>query len=103
VLPEWGGSVERGTPVVLGIRPEDFAFREKPGSTAVLITLVEPMGSSTIVYTELGEKLVAIETGKDTSLSVGSSVSLEVDPKRLHLFDASTGRSLASAQYRVSS
>jgi multiple sugar transport system ATP-binding protein len=103
VLPEWAGSVERGTPVVLGIRPEDFTFREEPGSTAVLITLVEPMGSSTIVYTELGEKLVAIETGKDTSLSVGSSVSLEVDAKRLHLFDASTGRSLASAQYRVSS
>jgi len=56
------------------------------------------MGSSTIVYTELGKKLVAIETGKDTSLSVGSAVSLDIDPKRLHLFDASTGRSLASGQ-----
>jgi hypothetical protein len=50
------------------------------------------------VYTEIGAKLIAIETGKDTSLSVGSAVSLDIDANRLHLFDASTGRSLASAQ-----
>ena len=59
------------------------------------ITLVEPMGSSTIVYTQLGEQLVAIETGKDTVLRVGSRVSLDIDPNRIHIFDASTGRSLA--------
>jgi multiple sugar transport system ATP-binding protein len=98
VLPEWAGSVERGASVVLGIRPEDITFREEPGPTTVSITLVEPMGSSTIVYTEIGAKLIAIETGKDTRLSVGTTVSLDIDPNRLHLFDASTARSLASAQ-----
>ena len=60
------------------------------------ITLVEPMGSSTIVYTRIGERLVAIETGKDTDLSVGATVSLHIDPNRIHVFDAATGDSLAA-------
>ncbi len=97
-LPEWAGSVERGASVTLGIRPEDFTFQNESGPTATSISLVEPMGSSTIVYTQVGAKLVAIETGKDTTLSIGSAVSLDIDPNRLHLFDASTGRSLAPAQ-----
>jgi multiple sugar transport system ATP-binding protein len=94
-LPAWAGSIARGTAVVLGIRPEDFTFSEHPGATPAAITLVEPMGSSTIVFTQLGENLVAIETDKDTALRAGSQVHLTIDPERIHVFDAATGRSLA--------
>jgi ABC-type sugar transport system ATPase subunit len=96
-LPEWATSVARGTAVVLGIRPEDLTPGEAPDPNPVTITLVEPMGSSTIVYTHLGSNLVALETGKDTRLSVGSTMSLGIDPDRLHLFDPTTGRSFAAA------
>jgi multiple sugar transport system ATP-binding protein len=96
-MPVWGTHLERGTPVILGIRPEDVTLRNSGGSTAAAISLVEPMGSSTIVYTRIGENLVAIEMGKDTDLGVGSAVSLEIEPNRLHLFDAATGNSLAPA------
>ena len=58
-------------------------------------TPVTWMGSSTIVFTQLGENLVAIETDKDTALRAGSQVHLTIDPERIHVFDAATGRSLA--------
>jgi multiple sugar transport system ATP-binding protein len=94
-LPAWAGTLARGASVVLGIRPEDLTLREDTGPTAVSITLAEPMGSSTIIYTRLGDNLVAIETGKDTRLNVGSNVALDIEPDRIHVFDPSTGCSLA--------
>jgi multiple sugar transport system ATP-binding protein len=94
-LPNWAGGLARGANVVLGVRPEDMILREGSGPTEATITLAEPMGSSTIVYTVLGDKLVAIETDKDTRLSVGSKVGLDIDPHRLHVFDVATGHSLA--------
>ena len=93
-MPTWAGALGRGTPVTLGMRPEDVTLRQETGPAAS-ISLVEPMGSSTIVYTRIGPNLVAIETGKDTSLGVGATVSLAIEPNRLHLFDAVTGDSLA--------
>jgi multiple sugar transport system ATP-binding protein len=94
-LPNWLGGLARGARVVLGFRPEDLILREGSDSTEVTITLAEPMGSSTILYTLLGNKLVAIETDKNTRLSVGSKVGLNIDPQRLHVFDVATGHSLA--------
>ena len=94
-LPNWAAGLARGATVVLGVRPEDLILREGSGPTEATITLAEPMGSSTIVYTLLGDKLVAIETDKDTKLMVGSKVGLDIDPHRLHVFDGATGHSLA--------
>jgi multiple sugar transport system ATP-binding protein len=94
-IPAWAGALERGKAVVLGIRPEDFTLHEEPGPTMSRITLVEPMGSSTIVYTELGANLVAIETDKDTLLRIGSTATLAIEANRLHVFDPATGQSLA--------
>ena len=88
--------VGRETPVVVGLRPEDIVVSPEAGPTMAAITLVEPMGSSTILYTQLGERLVAIETGKDTELSVGTTVSLNIDPNRIHLFDPASGESLTT-------
>src|SRR5688500_7108916 len=94
-LPNWAGGLARGASVVLGVRPEDLNLRQESGPGAVPITLVEPMGSSTIAYTRLGDKLVAIETDKDTRLNAGSNVALDIDPNRLHVFDVATGHSLS--------
>ena len=93
-LPRSASGVEREKSVVAGLRPEDIVVSHEPGPTMAAITLVEPMGSSTILYTRLGERLVAIETGKDTDLKVGTLVSLTIDPNRIHLFDTATGGAL---------
>jgi multiple sugar transport system ATP-binding protein len=94
-MPPWGAALPRGVPVVLGIRPEDLMPSPAPGTTTAAITLIEPMGSSTIAYTQLGEQLVAIETSKDTELKAGATVTLSVEPHRIHVFDATMGDSLA--------
>jgi multiple sugar transport system ATP-binding protein len=92
--PQLASTLERERPVVAGIRPEDVIPSPEPGPTMAAVTLVEPMGSSTILYTQLGERLVAIETDKDTALSVGATVSLRIDPDRIHLFDPASGEAL---------
>jgi ABC-type sugar transport system ATPase subunit len=96
-LPTWAQGIARGTAVKLGIRPEDFV-PDAASPTTAPITLVEPMGSSTILHSRPGEQLVAIETGKDTPLQVGEAVSLTVDPQHMHLFDCGTGESWAAAK-----
>lgn len=95
-LPEWARTLARGAPVIVGLRPEDISL-QAGSSQAASISLVEPMGSSTIVYTRLGTNLVAIETTKDTPLGVGAPVALDINPSRLHLFDAASGMTLAPA------
>ncbi len=88
----------RGQQVTVGIRPEDILLDRSPNGhpAASAISLVEPMGSTTILYAPLGGKLIAIETDKTTDLTAGDAVGIGIEPGRLHLFDRESGRSLAS-------
>ncbi len=88
----------RGQSVTLGIRPEDIVLDRSPNGhpAASAISLVEPMGSTTILYAPLGNKLIAIETDKGTDLVAGAQVGIGIEPGRLHLFDRESGRSLAA-------
>ena len=91
-------ALARGQRVVLGIRPEDLILA--PASEQAVrtsISLVEPMGSSTVVYVPIGGKLVSIEVGKESMVTAGDHVSVSLPPERIHLFAADTGRSLAAA------
>lgn len=91
-------ALTRGQRVVLGIRPEDIVLNapsEQASRTS--ISLIEPMGSSTVVYVAVGGKLVSIEIGKETMVATGDLVSISLPPGRIHLFAADTGRSLATA------
>jgi multiple sugar transport system ATP-binding protein len=59
--------------------------------------VVEPIGHESIVYATAGsEKLVAIFDPHETP-KVGETIALDVDPKRVHLFDAESGNSLRNA------
>ena len=92
-----GMALTRGRRVTVGLRPEDIVLEpaaDHPSATHV--TLVEPMGSATIVYVPLGGQLIAIQTEKETDLAPGSPVGIGVARGRLHLFDGATERSLAA-------
>jgi multiple sugar transport system ATP-binding protein len=114
-------------PVILGIRPQDFA----DGRTAeaalprieVEAMVVEELGSATHVLftveappvdmdsvraaTDDGERatllatdrraLFTAEVAEETPVRPGDRISLAVDPARLHFFDPETGASLRSA------
>lgn len=89
--------VSRGQRVVVGIRPEDVSIGAA-GSLPIhsTVSLIEPMGSSTVIYAPIGNKLITIETGKESSITAGSPVSLELPANSVHIFDTVSEESLTS-------
>ena len=77
--------VANGTKIILGIRPEHLTHG---GGIQATVDIVEPIGHESIVYATAGtEKLVAIFDPHETP-KVGETLSLGVDPAKVHLFDA---------------
>jgi multiple sugar transport system ATP-binding protein len=87
--------LSRGQRVVIGIRPEDILIGN-PDDHAMRsqVTLVEPMGSATVLYAPVGEKLITIETDKVSRFAVGAEIGLTLLPERVHVFDAESESSL---------
>lgn len=86
-----------GTPVVLGFRPEDATLDPTPAEATVSgeVEVVEPLGSETIAYVNPGSGPLAVRTSVSAAPARHSTVSLKLDPRRLHLFAADhEGRAL---------
>jgi len=83
--------IENGRRIVLGIRPEHLVHG---GEIRATVDIVEPIGHESIVYATSGtEKLAAIFDPHETP-RVGETISLHVEPARVHLFDADSERRL---------
>lgn len=95
-IPPGMGGVERGRRVLVGFRPEDVRIDSVGDGARTTVTLVEPMGSTTILYTLLAGKLVALETDKATQLRAGAPIGISVASDRLHLFDPATGLAMSN-------
>jgi multiple sugar transport system ATP-binding protein len=93
-----------GRKVVLGLRAEDV----EPGggggdsdggarasTVDVLVVLVSPLGSEQHVNVQVGDVELIVRFPKEARVAVGDRVTLTLDPRRLHLFDAATDESLA--------
>jgi ABC-type sugar transport system ATPase subunit len=92
-----GTRLARGQRVIIGLRPEDVTLATAAGAGApTTISLVEPMGSTTIVYAPLGGRLLAVEVAKGSELAPGAAVAVAVPAERIHLFDPATERALAA-------
>ena len=82
---------------VLGIRPEHIGVGQdrpdrQPASGKV--TIVEPMGAETILWTEFGGKPASIRVDGDSTVNVGDTVPFSFDVARASLFDAGSGERL---------
>ena len=99
-----GGSIDLGRyrfrdapgerPAVLGVRPEHIDVGpDRPDREAMSgpVTIVEPMGAETILWTELGGKPAAVRVDGDSQAKVGDVVPLQFDVARANLFDAASG------------
>jgi len=88
-----------GKPVVLGIRPESITERQSRQGCAdyeAKIDLVEPLGSESMVYFRIADASVCARVGAHASPRPLSGMPLSFNMEQMHLFDAETGRSLAS-------
>ncbi len=88
--PRPGGN---GRPLTIGLRPE-HVLRAGAAPVAVLLDLVEPLGSETVLHGRLasGEVLTARLPGMVPA--AGTQLELHLPAEALHVFDAETGRRL---------
>ena len=80
--------------VTVGIRPEDILTGDNaaraPVVSEVLIDLVEPMGSDTLVYGDLAGHQLRIRADGKTKLNAGDVLTIGLDPSQASLFDTQT-------------
>ncbi len=87
-----------GTEVIYGIRPEHFTLADDnsgEGAEAEII-VIEPTGSETQVFANLGGEEVVAVFRERHQFQPGEKIRLRPDPQFVHLFDASTGKRLNS-------
>ena len=89
-----------GRGVVMGVRPEDIEVSPAAGSgdgsreslaLVARVDLVEPLGNETFIHTTVGSHAVTARAEGRELPEVESSVTLRIDPRRLHWFDAESG------------
>jgi multiple sugar transport system ATP-binding protein len=77
-------------PATLGVRPEDLQLAA-PGTGGTFdaeVSVVEPMGSETILLARRGETEITVTIRERREIGAGERIALRADPARLHLFGA---------------
>ena len=90
-----------GQALVVGFRPEGFApaghsLHGSDNSLTVqcTVTIAEPLGTETILFTDLGGKEVQGKMLNPRVVKPGEVLDFTLDLSRLHVFDKTSGRSL---------
>jgi sn-glycerol 3-phosphate transport system ATP-binding protein len=85
--------------VVVGIRPEHFSIaQEGDGTIRMQVDHLETLGADTLVHGKSGEgsSLFTLRLPDIHDYKKGSSLSLNVSPERLHLFDKESGKRIVN-------
>ena len=92
-LPQ-SASVGGGQPIVYGIRPEDLALSANGAGVEATVSVVEPTGSSTLVFCEVAGHEVCAEFKERHDFDPGETIRLMPRLESLHLFDRESGQRL---------
>jgi multiple sugar transport system ATP-binding protein len=85
-----------GGMAILGVRPEHFVVADGAADAiAVVVKLVEPLGSDTLIHFELGGTPAIARVAPDLRAKAGDTIPLRPQPARIHLFDPGNGQVLA--------
>ena len=79
--------------VVLGVRPEHIGLGPAPTSQSGgrgKVTLIEPMGGETVVWTEFAGRPLVIKTDGEVDFALGDTIDFHFDPARASVFDAAS-------------
>jgi multiple sugar transport system ATP-binding protein len=90
--------------VYLGVRPQHIEVTVAENRPRAEVGVVEPMGNEQIVYVTLsgGDKLVAVAP-PEAVIRPGDTVSIDVRPEGVHLFDAESGKRIEPTPQRIGS
>jgi len=86
------GSVPPRDDLILGFRPEDASIVE-PGTGELLgsVFACELTGNETIVTCTVGNNQLIVQMGKDFDIAVDAPVGIRIDPRKVCLFDPTSG------------
>ncbi|WP_294223640.1 sn-glycerol-3-phosphate ABC transporter ATP-binding protein UgpC [uncultured Shimia sp.] len=81
-------------PAWLGIRPEAVItgtdVAQQPFTSDIIVELVEPMGSDTLIYTTLAGTAFRFRMSGKATVAAGDALTIGFDPAQGSLFDKST-------------
>ena len=82
----------KGQTVTLGVRPEDLHIAAGDGRTGLdaVVEVVEPLGSEILLDVKVGPSLMVARVDPTIRAKVHEKIRLNVEPDRLHFFDAKT-------------
>lgn len=89
-----------GKSIVVGIRPEDLQRVDgatPPGNIrlSVLVDLIETVGNEAFIHASAGAWRIIVRSSPYHLPPLGSTISLQVAPERLHFFYAESGQRIA--------
>ncbi|WP_430245916.1 ABC transporter ATP-binding protein [Neorhizobium sp. DAR64861/K0K2] len=86
-------SLAEGTPVTVGVRPENLLLSETAGAgLPATVDFVEELGGSRVAYCTLGDREIAATLPPGDQQLEGRPVWLTLPPEALHLYDRTTGQ-----------
>ena len=96
-LPE----VPMGRSIVIGIRPEDLQRVDGASPTGnvrlgVAVELIETIGNEAFIHASAGAWRIIVRSSPYHLPPLGSNITLQVAPERLHFFDADSGARIAT-------
>ncbi len=97
-LPDAPRNAAAGRETVLGVRPQDLTLvpdAMAPATARGRVWVVELLGSEKLVEVTLGERRrMTVQVRADTDVKIDDPVGVQLDPQRVHLFDAKSGIAL---------
>ena len=91
-------SLAKDKELIFGIRPEDMKItREQPEKDAIeaKVYVMEPLGSGILVTLMSGDDSIKVMETAEFEATLGESVWLTVNKKKMHIFDKETGKIVA--------
>ncbi len=76
--------------VTLGVRPSDLRYTDAPDPSSSLtldVMVSEYIGAQSVLMCRCGEGNVTVEINSETPMALGETLTFEVNPARVHLFD----------------
>ncbi|MBB5516485.1 multiple sugar transport system ATP-binding protein [Rubricella aquisinus] len=84
-----------GYDITMGIRPDDLRIGgEGTPLFEATVSVLEPLGSETLVYADIGGHEVIARASGRTPPALGDRVTLVANPEEIHFFDTNTGEAL---------
>ncbi|MEM7695958.1 MAG: sn-glycerol-3-phosphate ABC transporter ATP-binding protein UgpC [Pseudomonadota bacterium] len=83
--------------VTVGVRPSDLAYAPDASddtSLTLKVIVSEYIGAQSVLLCHCGAQKVMVEVTSDTPVALGETLKFAVNPRGLHLFDKTSGKTL---------